>query len=66
MSRKHHHGSLARSRKKNSRCPEYRGKLEINGVFYWLSGWIREDEFGKRYLSLSATERGEDGRPVDD
>lgn len=57
MGRKQHHGYIAKARKKHSRCPEYRGKLEIDGRFFWLSGWIKVNEFGRKFLSLAATER---------
>jgi len=49
-------GELFRNDKEgNERRPDYRGKLNINGVDYRLSGWVRTPKNGgKKYLSLKA------------
>lgn len=38
--------------------PEYTGQINIEGVDYWLSGWVREGKRGK-FFSLKV-------RPKDD
>jgi hypothetical protein len=49
-------GELFRNDKEgNERRPDYRGKLNINGVDYRLSGWVRTPKNGgKKFLSLKA------------
>jgi len=39
-------------KKPESREPDYRGKLNLDGAEYELAGWVREGKTGK-YLSLS-------------
>ena len=47
-------GSLSRNDKQgNASWPDYKGKIVINGVKYWLSGWIKDGQNGK-WVSLSA------------
>lgn len=31
----------------NPARPDYRGEVDINGVRYWISGWIRDGANGK-------------------
>jgi hypothetical protein len=38
--------------KNSDKDRDYRGDLTVNGVEYWLSGWIKEGKKGK-FLSLS-------------
>ena len=46
-------GSLSRNdRKEQPNHPDYKGKATVDGVEYWLSGWIKDGENGK-WLSLS-------------
>lgn len=46
-------GSLSRNeRKEQPNHADYRGKATIDGVEYWISGWIKTGENGK-WLSLS-------------
>lgn len=52
-------GILARNeRKESDKHPDFTGQINVDGVEYWLSGWIREGKEGgklegKRYFSLS-------------
>jgi hypothetical protein len=39
-------------KKPESREPDYRGRLNVDGAEYELAGWVREGKNGK-YLSLS-------------
>ena len=52
-------GMLARNDKQgNESRPDYRGSINVAGVEYWLSAWIKEGREGtklegQRYMSLS-------------
>lgn len=39
--------------KKSDKHPDYKGTLNVGGVDYWLSGWIKESQAGKKFMSLS-------------
>ncbi len=40
----------------NDKRPNYKGKIQIDGVKYELAGWIREaNGSGKKFLSLKAS-----------
>jgi len=45
-------GSLGKNLKKEGNQPDYKGKIVINGVKYWLSGWVKEHE-GRKFISLA-------------
>jgi hypothetical protein len=45
-------GILFRSHKQKENDRDYRGEITINGVEYWLSGWIKEGKKGK-FLGLA-------------
>ena len=48
-------GTLSRNKKReHDRQPEYRGSCTIDGVAYWLSGWVKEGDDGK-FFSLAFT-----------
>ena len=52
-------GSLSRNdRKEQPNHPDYKGKATVDGVEYWLSGWIKEGENGK-WLSLAFKQKEE-------
>ena len=52
-------GILARNDKQgNESRPDYRGSINVAGVEYWISGWLREGREGtklegQKYMSLS-------------
>lgn len=33
--------------------PDHSGSINVGGVEYWLSGWVKESKAGKKFLSLS-------------
>lgn len=33
--------------------PDYSGSINVGGVDYWLSGWVKESKDGKKFFSLS-------------
>lgn len=37
----------------NEKRPDYKGSIQIEGVEYWLSAWIKDGKRGK-FLSLKA------------
>ena len=48
-------GILSRNdRKEQPNHPDFKGQINVNGVDYWLSGWVKErnDKTGK-FFSLS-------------
>lgn len=50
-------GSLGKNKNKTSdKHPDYKGKLNIDGREYWLSGWVKETN-GDKWVSLSVQEK---------
>lgn len=51
-------GALFRVKDKESdKHPDYNGQCEIDGIEYWVSGWINESDKVGKYLSLSFNEK---------
>lgn len=48
-------------RKEQPNHPDYKGSLNVNGVDYWVSAWIKEGAKGK-FMSLSV--KAKDAAPV--
>jgi hypothetical protein len=46
-------GALFREQKEKETDRDYSGTLNIDGVEYWLSGWVRTSKKGTKYLSLA-------------
>ena len=47
-------GALFRDDRKSSETDrDYSGTLNVDGVDYWISGWIKESKKGTKFLSLS-------------
>ncbi len=54
----------------NERRPDYRGTLNVNGVEYDLSAWLKTSKKGDKYMSLSVqpkrtSDRRPENRPTD-
>ena len=50
-------GTLSRNKDKekedaNPDWPDFKGRIRVAGVDYWLNGWVKESEHG-RFFSLS-------------
>jgi hypothetical protein len=46
---------LSRNKKReNDRQPEFKGSATIDGVAYWISGWVKQGDDGK-FFSLAFT-----------
>ena len=46
-------GTLGRNQhRKNDKQPEFSGQCKVDGVDYWISGWVKEGKNG-RFFSLS-------------
>ena len=42
-------------KKSTDKHPDRKGSLNVGGVEYWLSGWLKKDKSGNTYMSLSVT-----------
>ena len=50
-------GSLFKNdRKDDAKFPDYKGSLNVDGVEYWLSAWIKECKTGK-FMGLAVSPR---------
>ena len=54
-------GALFRNeRRKNDRQPEYTGTIDVEGVEYWMSAWVKEAKSsGKKFFSIALTPKDE-------
>jgi hypothetical protein len=53
-------GSLFRNeRKNNERSPDYTGSCMIGGRDYWINGWVKESQSGKKFFSFAFKEKEE-------
>lgn len=41
------------TRKEKETHPDHNGTIDVEGVEYWLSAWIKESKEGKKFFSLS-------------
>lgn len=47
----------------NPKRPDYRGKLDVGGVEYLISGWIMESKKGEKFMSLKVEVKEEKPAP---
>jgi hypothetical protein len=62
-------GSLFKNdRKDDAKFPDYKGSLNVDGVEYWLSAWLKVSKDGAKFMSLSiknkSVESSSDNKPV--
>jgi hypothetical protein len=43
--------------KKTDKHPDRNGSLNVEGVDYWISGWLQKSKAGMPYMSLSVTRK---------
>ncbi len=57
-------GALFKNQKKESdNHPDYNGSINIDGVEYWQSAWIKEGKSGK-FFSQSFKRKDEQSKPT--
>lgn len=44
-------------RKDKDSHPDRTGTLNVEGVDYWISGWIKKSAAGKQFMSISITKK---------
>ena len=49
----------------NPKRPDRKGSLNVDGVDYWISGWVREKD-GKPYMSLKVERKEQQSAPRQD
>ena len=50
--------------KQTDKHPDYRGRIMVEGVEYWLAAWINEAQSdGSKYMSLAVSEMDQSGSP---
>jgi len=54
-------GSLFKNdRKDDVKFPDYKGSLNVDGVEFWLSAWIKVSKDGQKFMSLSIKNKNAD------
>lgn len=48
----------------NPNRPDYTGKINIGGIEYRLSAWIKDSQSGKKFMSLAVSEFEQKAEPV--
>lgn len=47
-------GALFKNKdKKAENHPDYKGQINVSGIEYWVSAWLKESKAGEKYMSLS-------------
>lgn len=44
--------------------PDYSGSINVAGVDYWLSAWLKESKDGKKFFSMSVKPKEQPARQV--
>jgi hypothetical protein len=50
-------------RKANDRQPDYKGKIQLDGIEYELAGWLRTSKAGNQFISVSLGDKVDRGNP---
>jgi uncharacterized protein (DUF736 family) len=54
-------GSLFKNdRKDDAKFPDYKGSINVDGIDYWLSAWIKVSKDGNKFMSLSVKNKNAD------
>ena len=51
-------------RKEKDTHPDYKGTLNVAGVEYWVSSWIKTSQKGSKFMSLSVTPKDAQQTPA--
>jgi hypothetical protein len=51
-------------REEGTKQPEYNGSLNVEGVEYWLSAWVKESKTGKKFFSVAIKRKEPKQRPT--
>lgn len=46
-------------RKESDNHPDYKGQLNVGGVEFWLSAWLKTSQSGTKFMSLSVKAKEE-------
>jgi hypothetical protein len=58
-------GSLFKNDKKSSdKHPDRKGSAMIDGVEYWVSGWVKQDKNGNPWMSLAFQKKERPAKPA--
>lgn len=58
-------GSLFKNQKKTTdNHPDRTGSALIDGVSYWVSGWVKQDKNGNPWMSLAFKRKEEAAKPA--
>jgi len=57
-------GSLFKNEKEAENHPDYKGQALIDGVPYWVAGWIKPTKDGSKFMSLSFRVKDAKPQPV--
>ena len=49
-------GVLFKNETDNEKAPMYKGKINVDGKDYQLAAWVKENQKGDKFLSLSVQE----------
>ena len=47
-------------RQDDAKFPDYKGSVNVEGVEYWLSAWIKLSKDGQKFMSLSIKNKNAD------
>ena len=50
-------------RKDDAKFPDYKGSINVEGIDYWLSAWIKVSKDGQKFMSLSIKNKSADASP---
>lgn len=55
---------FANDRKEKDTHPDRTGSINVEGVEYWINGWLKRTNDGKPFLSLSVRRKDKGAKPA--